>query len=62
MTTILQRWQADTVAPTTLVLQPRAAVGGEGASFAELRFYSSRTAYRPTLHLTYVKRFPFGEP
>jgi len=35
----------------------------EAASFTEIRFYSSRApAFRPALHVTYVKRFPFGTP
>ena len=35
----------------------------EAASFTEIRFYSSRApAFRPALHVTYIKRFPFGQP
>jgi hypothetical protein len=35
----------------------------EAASYTEIRFYSSRApALRPALHVTYVKRFPFGLP
>jgi hypothetical protein len=32
----------------------------EAASFTEIRFYSSARRVRPALHITYVKRFPFG--
>ena len=35
----------------------------EASSFTEIRFYSSRApALRPALHVTYIKRFPFGAP
>ena len=35
----------------------------EANSFTEARFYSSLTpAFRPALHVTFVRRFPFGRP
>lgn len=35
----------------------------EAASFTEIRFHSSRSPlFRPALHVTYIKRFPFGAP
>lgn len=59
LTDLVRAWAIDTTLPTMffLIQQP------EATSFTELRFYSSRApAFRPALHLTYVKRFPFGEP
>lgn len=35
----------------------------EASSFTQIQFYSSRApAFRPALHVTYIKRFPFGQP
>jgi hypothetical protein len=35
----------------------------EATSFTQIEFYSSRAAaFSPALHVTYVKRFPFGRP
>jgi hypothetical protein len=60
ITDLVRTWVLlDTLSTTALVLgqQP------EATSFTEIRFYSSRApAFRPALHLTYVKRFPFGRP
>jgi hypothetical protein len=59
LTDLVRSWGIDTTLATAFFLghQP------EAASFTEIRFYSSRTpAFRPALHVTYVKRFPFGEP
>ena len=59
LTDLVRAWATDTSIATAFVLgqQP------EATSFTEIRFYSSRApAFRPALHLTYVKRFPFGEP
>ncbi len=59
LTDLVRAWAVDTTLPTAFFLgqQP------EATSFNEIRFYSSRApAFRPALHLTYVKRFPFGEP
>jgi len=59
LTDLVRAWAIDTTMPTVLVLKQQP----EATSFTAIRFYSSRTpAFRPALHLTYVKRFPFGEP
>jgi hypothetical protein len=35
----------------------------EGASYTQIRFYSTRSpAFRPTLHITFVRRYAFGAP
>jgi hypothetical protein len=58
VTNVLQAWAADSTQPTTLVLKPR----DESQSFAEIRFYPTiATAFRPSLQITYVRRYPFGE-
>jgi hypothetical protein len=59
LTDLVRTWAIDTTRATALFL----GQVPEAASFTEIRFYSSRApAFRPALHLTYVKRFPFGEP
>ena len=59
LTDLVRAWAQDTTAPTAFFL----AHVPEAASFTEIRFYSSRApAFRPALHVTYVKRFPFGTP
>jgi hypothetical protein len=59
LTNLVRAWTIDTTVATAFIL----AQLPEATSFAEIRFYSSRAAaFRPALHLTYVKRFPFGEP
>ena len=59
ITNMVRTWVADTTRPTAFFL----GQVGEASSFTEIRFYSSRTpALRPALHVTYVKRFPFGVP
>ncbi|MDP3911394.1 MAG: hypothetical protein Q8Q14_13485, partial [Gemmatimonadales bacterium] len=56
---LIRAWAVDTSAATAFVL----GKVPEAANFAEVRFYSSRTpAFRPALHVTYVRRFGFGEP
>ncbi len=61
VTQMLRFWQADTVAPHTLVLME--AQSREGGSFASLRLFSSRVAgFRPVLHITYIPRYAFGTP
>ena len=59
LTDLVRAWAVDTGLATAffLIQQP------EAMSFSEIRFHSSLApAFRPALHLTYVKRFPFGEP
>ena len=59
MTDILRSWQIDTLAPTALALRQLP----EGSEFPEIRFEpSTNTGLGPALHVTYVRRFPFGKP
>ncbi|HVH09769.1 MAG TPA: hypothetical protein VM736_08225 [Gemmatimonadales bacterium] len=59
VTNVLQYWAADTTRPTTLVLRAQS----EGQSFSWISFYPSvATAFRPALHITFLRRFPFGVP
>ena len=57
VTNVLQAWAADSTQPTTFVLAAR----DEAQSFAEVRFYPTiAAAFRPSLRITYVRRYPFG--
>jgi len=59
LTDLVRSWALDTTQTTAFFL----GQAPEAASWTEIRFYSSRaSALRPALHVTYVKRFPFGEP
>ena len=59
VTNLLQAWAADSTHPTVLVLLPER----EAQLFGEIRFYPSvAAAFRPTLQVTFVRRFPFGVP
>ncbi len=59
VTNLVQQWSADSTRPTVLVLRPER----EAQLFGEIRFYPSvATAFRPTLQITFVRRFPFGVP
>jgi hypothetical protein len=59
LTNLVRAWSLDTSMVTTFIL----GQVPEATSFTEAHFYSSRApAYRPALHVTYVKRFAFGEP
>lgn len=59
ITLIVRGWAADTVAPQALMLRGTP----EGGNLVPLRLFSSRTtAFRPSLHITYVPRFSFGSP
>ena len=59
VTEILRFWQSDTIAPQSLMIRQ----APEGANLTFLRLYSTRTAaFRPTLHITYIPRFSFGNP
>ncbi len=59
VTNLLQLWAADSTRPTVLALRPQA----EAQFLGEIRFYPSvATAFRPTLQVTFVRRFPFGVP
>jgi len=59
VTNLLQFWASDTTRATTLVLRARE----EATSFSQIRFYpSAAQAFRPALQVTFVRRFPFGQP
>ena len=59
VTDLVRAWTNDTTLKTAFFL----AQSPEATSFNEIRFFSSRApAFRPALHVTYVKRFPVGEP
>ena len=59
VTNLLQLWAADSTHPTVLVVRPQA----EAQFFGEIRLYPSvAPAFRPTLQVTFVRRFPFGVP
>ena len=58
ITQIVRGWAVDTVAPQTLMVRQLP----EGGNLVYLRVYSSRSAFRPALHLTYVPRYSFGNP
>lgn len=59
VTNMIRTWAFDTSAVTTFVL----GQVPEAANYTEIRFYSTRApAFRPALHVTYVRRFPFGAP
>ena len=59
ITNLVRAWSLDTTQTTAFVI----GQVPEAASYTEIRFYSSRApAFRPGLHVTYVKRFRFGAP
>lgn len=59
LTNLVRGWSLDTTQTTAIFLRQVP----EATSYTEIRFYSSRApAFRPALHVTYVKRFRFGEP
>jgi hypothetical protein len=59
ITNLIRAWALDTTVTTAFVLGQLP----EAATYTQLRFYSTRTpAFRPALHVTYVRRFPFGTP
>jgi hypothetical protein len=59
MTTLIRAWALDTTLTTAFMLGQLP----EAAAYTQIRFYSTRTpAFRPALHVTYVRRFPFGTP
>ena len=59
VTNVLQLWAADSTHPTAFLLRAQA----EAQFLGEIRFYPSKAVgFRPTLQVTYVKRFPFGAP
>jgi len=59
LTDLVRAWARDTAAPTAFV---RGQLP-EAAAFSQIRFHSTRTpAFRPTFHITYVRRYGFGIP
>jgi hypothetical protein len=59
LTDLIRAWAQDTTATTAFMLLQTA----EAATYAQIRFYSTRTpAFRPALHITYVRRYAFGAP
>jgi hypothetical protein len=59
LTNLIRTWARDTTAATAFVL----GQVPEAASYTQIRFYSTRTpAFRPALHVTYVRRYAFGTP
>ena len=59
LTDLIRAWALDTTATTALMLLQSA----EASTYTQIRFYSTRTpAFRPTLHVTYVRRYAFGTP
>lgn len=59
LTDLVRAWAQDTSAVTALILGQLP----EAASYTQIRFYSSRApAFRPSFHITYVKRYAFGVP
>ena len=60
ITSLVRGW---TVVDTTVASAFFLSQLPEASSFTEIQFYSSRApAFRPALHVTYIKRFPFGQP
>jgi hypothetical protein len=60
LTDLVRGW---TVLDTTVATAFFLSQLPEASSFTEIQFYSSRApAFRPALHVTYIKRFPFGQP
>lgn len=59
MTNLIRNWAADTSATTSFMLLQLP----EASSYTQIRFYSTRApAFRPALHVTYVRRYAFGAP
>jgi hypothetical protein len=59
MTDLVRAWAQDTSAATAVVL----GQAPEAATYTQARFYSSRApAFRPALHVTFVRRYAFGTP
>jgi len=59
VTDLVRAWAQDTTAATALML----GQVPEASSYSQIRFYSTRApAFRPALHVTYVRRYVFGSP
>lgn len=60
LSSLIRAWVLDTSVTSTALMIGQVP---EAASYTQIRFHSSRTpAFRPGLHVTYVRRFGFGEP
>jgi len=59
LTDLVRSWALDSTLASALML----GQAPEGASYTQIRYYSTRTpAFRPTLHVTFVRRYAFGAP
>lgn len=59
MTDLVRAWALDTTAATAFML----GQVPEASSYSQIRFYSTRApAFRPVMHITYVRRYAFGTP
>jgi hypothetical protein len=59
LTDLVRSWALDSTLASALML----GQAPEGASYTQIRFYSTRSpAFRPTLHITFVRRYAFGAP
>ena len=59
VTDLIRGWSQDTTAATAMMLGQLP----EASSFSQIRFYSTRApAFKPTLQVTYVRRYDFGTP
>jgi len=56
---LVRSWALDSTLASALML----GQAPEAASYTQIRFYSTRSpAFRPTLHITFVRRYAFGAP
>jgi hypothetical protein len=59
LTDLVRSWALDSTLASALML----GQAPEAASYTQVRFYSTRApAFRPTLHITFVRRYAFGAP
>jgi len=59
LTDLVRSWALDSTLTPALML----GQAPEAASYTQIRFYSTRApAFRPTLHITFVRRYTFGAP
>ena len=59
LTDLVRSWALDSTLATALMF----GQAPEASSYTQIRFYSTRApAFRPTLHVTFVRRYAFGAP
>lgn len=59
LTDLVRSWALDSTLASALML----GQAPEAASYTQARFYSTRApAFRPALHITFVRRYAFGAP